>query len=248
MPVNYPTKMVLSFQSGGICAFPNCGKPLVYKSDNSSDKHVAEAAHIKGEKVGAARYDPNMTQAERDAVENLLFLCPTCHDIIDKAEKDWPADRLYALKAAHEQTVMGVLEAGFADVAFEELRKSVEWVSDQDVEATGLSFDLISPREKLEKNGLSNGSKQIIVGALAAQPIVGEFVESETKLDPDFPRKLKAGFLGKYYSLVHEGHKGDTLFELMCAFAQQGMQMQKERSAGLAVLVYLFEKCDVFEK
>lgn len=248
MAVSYPTKVSLAFRSGGVCAFPDCGKHLVYKSEKGSDKHVAEAAHIFGEKQGAARWIPDMTQEQRDSIENLLYMCPTCHDIIDKAEIDWPAKRLFELKTSHEERVIGWREAAFADVAFEELRTSVAWVSDQDIEVSGVTFDLISPREKLAKNGLSNGSKHIIVGALAAQHIVAEFVESEAKLDPDFPDKLKAGFLKEYYTLVHQGHKGDTLFELMCDFAQQGMEKQKDRSAGLAVLVYLFEKCDVFEK
>lgn len=246
--VSYRAKMILSFQSGGICALPRCGKSLVYDSPNSSDQHVAEAAHIKGEKPGAARYDPNMTQEERDAVENLLFLCPTCHTVIDKSAIDWPTEKLLEIKTAHRQRILEAYEAAFADVAFEELERSVDWVSTQDIEDTGSSFALITPKEKLKRNGLSNSSKQIIIGALAAQRIVAAFVESEAQLDPTFPEKLRYGFMAHYFKLLKEGHKGDMLFDLMCVFAQRGMQLQKDRSAGLAVLVYLFEKCDVFEK
>ena len=43
------------------------------------------------------------------------------------------------------------------------------------------------------------------------------------------------------------GHKGrHEPFELMCAFAQRGLRKQGDRTAGIAVLVYLFEICDVF--
>lgn len=49
---------------------------------------------------------------------------------------------------------------------------------------------------------------------------VGDYVEAEAQLDPDFPERLKAGFLEEYYARRKEGHKGDELFELMCAFAQ----------------------------
>lgn len=248
MAVSYRTKMILSFQSGGICALPGCGKPLVYDSPSSSSQHIAEAAHIEGENPGAARYDPNMTQQKRDAVENLLFLCPNCHTVIDKSESDWPTEKLHEIKKAHRQNIMEALEAAFADVAFEELAKSVEWVSTQDIEASGSSFALITPKEKLKKNGLSSSSKQIIVGALAAQPVVAAFVESEAQLDSDFPDKLRYGFMEHYFKLLREGHQGDMLFDLMCVFAQRGMKFQKDKSAGLAVLVYLFEKCDVFEK
>ena len=34
----------------------------------------------------------------------------------------------------------------------------------------------------------------------------------------------------------------------MCAFAQRGLKRQADKTAGIAVLVYLFEICDVFEK
>lgn len=77
---------------------------------------------------------------------------------------------------------------------------------------------------------------------------MASYVEAETQLDPDFPERLKAGFLEKYYALRKVGHKGDELFELMCEFAQQGLKRQSDRTAGLAVLIYLFEICDVFEK
>lgn len=62
------------------------------------------------------------------------------------------------------------------------------------------------------------------------------------------PERLKAGFLEKYWRLKREGVRGGDLFEMMCQFAQQGFQRQAQRSAGLAVLIHLFEACEVFEK
>ena len=77
---------------------------------------------------------------------------------------------------------------------------------------------------------------------------VADYVEAEAQLGPDFPERLKAGFLEEYFGKRKEGHKGDDLFELMCAFAQRGLRKQADKTAGIAVLVYLFEICDVFEK
>ncbi|UXN59093.1 ABC-three component system middle component 6 [Phyllobacterium zundukense] len=62
---------------------------------------------------------------------------------------------------------------------------------------------------------------------------VGDYVEAEAQLDPDFPERLKAGFLEKYYARLKEGHKGDELFELMCAFAQRGLKRQADKTAGI---------------
>lgn len=77
---------------------------------------------------------------------------------------------------------------------------------------------------------------------------VRDFVEQEATIDIDFPERLKSGFLEEYYRLRKEGHRGDVLFDLMCQFAQRGMKEQSKRSAGLAVLIYFFESCEVFEK
>src|SRR3954464_898280 len=121
MSATYPTKVVLAFRSGGICAIPGCGRVLTYEATHGTDAYTGEAAHIRGEKSKAARYDPAMTEEERNAVENLIYLCADDHTIIDKVEADWPVFRLMALKAEHEAKARALMEEGFASVAFPEL-------------------------------------------------------------------------------------------------------------------------------
>ncbi|MBB4052247.1 hypothetical protein GGR20_001890 [Devosia subaequoris] len=139
------------------------------------------------------------------------------------------------------------MELAFADVALPELQNAVAWVSSQSP-ATNGSFDLTAPEEKIRKNALSNGARHIIAAGLMSRDTVAAYVEAEAQLDPDFPERLKAGFLEEYFKQRKDGHNGDDLFELMCAFAQRGLRKQADRTAGIAVLVYLFEICDVFEK
>lgn len=247
MGASYPTRVLLAFRSGGVCAFPKCGKHLTYESKNGADTYVAEAAHISGEKPGAARYDASMSDEERDSVHNLIYMCTDHHTIIDKVEADWPTSTLQALKAKHEAQVRQAMEDAFADVAFPELERSISWVTVQTPVANG-SFDLTPPDEKIKKNSLTNGSRNIIAAGMMSRSTVAAFVEAETQLDADFPERLKSGFLAEYYSLRAKGHKGDELFELMCSFAQRGLRNHADRTAGIAVLIYLFEICDVFEK
>jgi len=244
---SYPTKIILAFRSGGVCAFPNCGKHLTYNAQAGDDTYIGEAAHIRGEKPTAARYDASMTDDERDNVRNLIYLCTDHHTVIDKVEADWPTASLQRLKENHEKQVRQAMEEAFADVAFPELQNAVSWVANEAPAANG-SFDLLAPDEKIKKNALSNGSRHIIAAGLTSRATVGDYVEAEAQLDPDFPERLKAGFLEEYYARRKEGHKGDELFELMCAFAQRGLRRQADKTAGIAVLIYLFEICDVFEK
>ncbi|PPD10363.1 MAG: HNH endonuclease [Methylocystis sp.] len=247
MSATYPTRIILAFRSGGMCAFPNCGRHLTYEAKVGDDTYVGEAAHICGEKPTAPRYDASMTDDERDNVRNLIYLCTDHHTIIDKVEADWPVATLRALKEEHENRVRQAMEEAFADVAFPELQTAVSWVTTQVPAADG-SFDLIPPNEKIKKNTLSNGARHIIAAGLMSRATVSAYVEAEAQLDSAFPERLKAGFLEEYYRLRKKGHAGDELFELMCAFAQRGMRRQTDRTAGIAVLIYLFEICDVFEK
>lgn len=248
MTATYPTKIVLAFRSGGVCAFPKCGRHLTYEAINGDDASVGEAAHIRGEKPNAARYDPSMSDQERDAIDNLIYMCPGDHTIIDKVEADWPVDKLINLKKNHEETVKIAMEQAFADVAFPELERVIAWVTEEAPAVPVGGFDIIPPDAKIKKNELSNGSRNIIIAGLTARPTVAGFVESQTQLDADFPEKLKAGFLAQYYKFRSQGIKGDVLFEMMCSFSQRGAKSNADRAGGLAVLVYLFEICDVFEK
>jgi hypothetical protein len=95
---------------------------------------------------------------------------------------------------------------------------------------------------------MTDHSRLSIKMGLGAAKEVRAFVESESRVDADFPDRLRAGFLEEYYKQRRNGARGDDLFDLMCAFSQQGLKSQAERSAALAILVYLFEACEVFEK
>jgi hypothetical protein len=151
-----------------MCAFPKCGKHLTYEAKVGDDTYVGEAAHIRGEKPTAARYDATMTDEERDNVRNLIYMCTDHHTIIDKVEEDWPFATLQALKEAHESQVREAMEEAFVDVAFPELERSISWVATQ-VPVTNGSFDIIAVDEKIKKNELSNGARHTIAAGLTSR-------------------------------------------------------------------------------
>ena len=101
---------------------------------------------------------------------------------------------------------------------------------------------------KLKKNDLSGKSRRTVAMGLSVAREVRDFVESATQTDRHFPERLKTGFLREYHRLRNEGHVGDDLSELMCGFAWRGFGEASKRAAGQAVLVCLFEACEVFEK
>ena len=248
MSASYPTKLILAFRSGDLCALPACGRKLTVDGTDGATASTGEAAHIAGEKPDAARYDPSMTDEQRNDFPNLIYLCGDCHTKIDKLENDWPVDKLLAIKAAHEAKVGRLIEEGFAEVNFPELGKAMAWLADVDPAKDKVDFALLTPEAKILKNNLSNGARLIITAGLASRKVVSDFIEAETRDDADYPERLKSGFLAEYHRLRALGYRDNELFDLMCVFSQRGAGSQAQKTAGLSVLVYLFEICDVFEK
>ena len=248
MSASYTTKLLLAFRSGDRCAFPGCERQLTVDGHKSDPAITGQAAHIAGEKPGAARYDSSMSDDQRNHYSNLIYLCGDCHTRIDKQECDFSVQTLLDMKATHECKVRDAMSEAFPDVGFPELEEATQWILQVEPGQTSHDFSLIPPEDKLKKNDLGNNSRYIITLYLSVAREVRSFVESVSQINDDFPERLKAGFLEKYFKLKREGFKGDDLFDLMCRFAQRGFKEQAKRSAGLAVLVYLFEACEVFEK
>jgi hypothetical protein len=92
-------------RSGNRCPFPKCQALLAFNGTL-----IGEVCHIKGNKPGAARYDVSQTDAERQAYDNLIAMCPTHHTVIDDDEVSYPFARLLRIKADHERRVEALAE------------------------------------------------------------------------------------------------------------------------------------------
>jgi hypothetical protein len=75
-------------------------------------QHIAKAAHIVGENEGSARFDPSVSLADRNKLDNLILMCPTHHEMIDADEETWTVERLRSLKATHERNMYQLRLAG----------------------------------------------------------------------------------------------------------------------------------------
>lgn len=257
MSASYKTKLILAFRSGNVCAMPDCGQTLSPESSSGNPANVGEAAHIAGEHDGksaakrSARFDPKMSIEERNHYNNLLYLCGTCHTLIDampQCEVDFPVSRLQAIKQNHETKVRQAMIEAFVGVGFPELEEATKWATQLEPSSVSTDYSLLKVKDKINKNDLGNEVISVIAAGLGVASEVARYVDNVALTDPDYPERLKAGFLGEFWRLKKDGVSGSELFELMCQFSQQGFSRQVERSAGLAVLIHLFEVCEVFEK
>lgn len=238
---------LLCLRSGNRCALSDCRKLLVVAA-SSHDREViiGEMAHIKGEKPGAARYDANMTDKERNAYANRILVCRDHHKVIDDQRSTYTVDKLLSIKTEHEEWVRHSTETELPCVTFAELSVVTNYlVSAQTSPPSNLT--LIPPKEKIQKNSLSASSEQLILIGMTQTNQVKQFIHSLP--DAGFGERLKERFVVEYQRLkTDEQLHGDELFEALHAFAAHDSDQFRYRAAGLAVLVYLFELCEVFEK
>ena len=61
---------------------------------NDDPVPIGEIAHIEGLNPDSPRYNPNMTNKERNSYVNLIILCPTCHTKIDKDPNYYTVEKL----------------------------------------------------------------------------------------------------------------------------------------------------------
>jgi len=100
-----PTINVISKRAAFICSNPECRCLTLSPAQNDAEKfvNIGKAAHITAASPGGPRYDSSLTDEERSSVENGIFLCSSCADLVDKNNGiDYSADFLRRWKSEHE--------------------------------------------------------------------------------------------------------------------------------------------------
>ncbi len=109
-----PTKDTLAARSALICNNPNCATLTIGPSDGIGPLalKIGEAAHIAAARPGELRYDKNMTDKQRADISNGIWLCASCHTMVDKNKgADFPADILHRWKENHENLIRSLLHS-----------------------------------------------------------------------------------------------------------------------------------------
>jgi hypothetical protein len=91
-----------------ICSNPECRALTICPSDVNVEKYlyIGKAAHITSAAIKGPRYDATLTQEQRQFIENGIFLCATCADMIDKNNgADFSVEQLKQWKSQHESWV-----------------------------------------------------------------------------------------------------------------------------------------------
>ena len=98
---------LLAYRSAYICNNPECNTLTVGAelNDPALKLKIGEAAHIIGEKPGAARYK-KLPNGESNLIDNGIWLCANCHTMIDKNNgKGFPENDVRGWKESHEKLI-----------------------------------------------------------------------------------------------------------------------------------------------
>jgi len=87
----------LHLKSGNLCAFPGCTHLMM----NKDGEFIGQICHIEAAEEGGQRFNPAMTDDERAAFPNLMLMCYE-HHVVTNNVKEFPVQRLQAMKAEHE--------------------------------------------------------------------------------------------------------------------------------------------------
>jgi len=110
------------------------------------------------------------------------------------------------------------------------------------------NFRPTNPEEKMSKNGLTSSIRILVDMGLAKAGEVRHLIENNAKINfPDVPERLKSSLNTEYLKLMEEGIRGDDLFIRLHEFSSCKNSDLRWQAAGLAILCYFFETCDVFE-
>ena len=99
-------KRIVAQRAAYFCSRPECRK-LTIGPHSDPEKALSDgvAAHICAASLGGPRFDPTQTENERRGVDNAIWLCHSCSDLVDKDEQAFPKEVLREWKSLHAKFI-----------------------------------------------------------------------------------------------------------------------------------------------
>lgn len=103
------TVNLLWARAAGHCEL--CGRDVTYALSSGHRGKYGEVAHIEAYSPDGARFNVRQTDRERNAIDNLMLLCPSCHKDVDEHPEDYSVDFLKSRKCCYEESVRRAVDA-----------------------------------------------------------------------------------------------------------------------------------------
>lgn len=250
---NIATQRVLFSESAGMCSLPDCNKPIIFDKQVGKG-HYSNLAHIEAYSKKGPRYNPKLSIEEINSEENIIIVCANCHKKIDTDTETYTVERLKKIKQNHISQIKLIKENMihfdyddliYASKSILNYKNNESETEKENIEYT-LNYDIKPIDYKIRKNNMSFISKNNIVPAMLQQETVVNFISQMSKENENFAHEL-ISTLKKYYNKFKIKYHGDVLLtKLYTQFIKP--LSNKQQSACLAIIVYFFTICELFEK
>jgi hypothetical protein len=241
-----PDKNYLWMSSAGLCSYPNCRKQLVVAgTDKDGPATIGQFAHIFAHSENGPRPNPDGFTEETNSYENLILLCSNHHREVDVQSNTFTVSELIKWKRDHEKWVAYRLSAEEFNSA--DLEAITNWIADNS-ELPSTDYSILPLAEKMAFNSMSATTQQLINMGLMRVGEVKTYVTHRTKLETTFAERLLKPLINQYNTMRTNGLNSDFVFEELRQFACGRSLDFRKQAAGLAVVVYFFERCEIFEK
>ncbi|MBN2187047.1 MAG: hypothetical protein JW732_06320 [Dehalococcoidia bacterium] len=99
-------KRIVAQRAAYFCSRPEC-RNLTLGPHSDPEKALSNgvAAHICAASPGGPRFDPTQTEEERRSLDNAIWLCHSCSDLVDKDEQAFPKEVLREWKSLHDKFI-----------------------------------------------------------------------------------------------------------------------------------------------
>lgn len=204
--------------------------------------------HIIAVKQGGPRYSSAYPTEKLNDETNIFLLCGTHHKIVDDHPEKYTVDVLRKMKANHEREVRQRMIEDVGNLDFREIEQLLQHIKSSPQNSKSSNWSLISINEKIKRNQLSDSSRDYLkIGLLKVQE-VKEYIEFADSSIPYFSEKIRQFFISRYLDIKTREEDPDSIFLSLLSCIEGDDADFGRRAAALAVLTYLFERCEVFEK
>jgi hypothetical protein len=136
-------------------------------------------------------------------------------------------------------------QTDFLSLRFEDLRPILTHIATVAVPADIAVRPV--PTAKLEYNRLGDDARQLLLAGMRKAALVRSYLDRQP--DKDLAARVSGAFHRMYEDYKQTSSDPDTIFHrLQVAVQGPFTQQSKQIVAALAVLAYLFEECDIFER
>lgn len=206
---------------------------------------IGEVAHIYGIGPNSPRPNPDGISVATNEYDNLILLCRNHHRLVDAQASTYTVAKLRKWKLDLEFWVDESLRTG--DFNDSHLEQIINWLSDTKIDANDEKLDLTAIAKKTAMNSFSTRVSNQIDMALIRVSQVGRYIEYQEAIEDSYSRRLLSRLLARYGELKPTRLESNAIFAGMRQFACGYSADIDFQLAGLALIVYFFERCDLFE-